>query len=161
MTNHHDDYGVMIQLLVDDELAGLERESLISHIIDCPNCQKELKEAQVFSARVRSARPQVEAPEGLREKILSNVNNSSSQSIRAYWRPLAAAAMFVIARGVVLSLSFSGGNHAPRVLSRQRSPNIMYPATVDRSMWNRALLRWLLHGLRSESRFHFGWPMMV
>jgi anti-sigma factor RsiW len=106
MTNHHDDYGVMIQLLVDDELAGLERESLISHIIDCPNCQKELKEAQVFSARVRSARPQVEAPEGLREKILSNVNNSSSQSIRAYWRPLAAAAMFVIALGVVLSLSY-------------------------------------------------------
>ncbi|WP_035351898.1 anti-sigma factor family protein [Edaphobacter aggregans] len=106
MIKNHDDYGVMIQLLIDDELTGHEREDLISHINDCASCQEELEEAQAFSARVRSARPQVEAPAALREKILSNINNSTNRSVRAYWRPLAAAAMFLVTVGVVLSLSY-------------------------------------------------------
>jgi anti-sigma factor RsiW len=106
MTKNHDDYGVMIQLLIDDELTGQEREDLISHINDCASCQEELEEAQAFSARVRSARPQVEAPAALREKILSNINNSTKRSVRAYWMPLAAAAMFLVAVGLVLSLSY-------------------------------------------------------
>ena len=117
MIKNHDDYGVMIQLLIDDELTGQEREDLISHINDCARCQEELEEVQAFSARVRSARPQVEAPAALRETILSNMSNPINRStsdalvqkrsaVRAYWRPLAAAAMFLIAIGVVLSLSY-------------------------------------------------------
>lgn len=106
MIKNHDDYGVMIQLLIDDELTGQEREDLISHINGCASCQGELEEAKAFSAKVRSARPQVEAPAALREKILSNITNSSNRSVRAYWRPLAAAAMFLAAVGVVLSLSY-------------------------------------------------------
>ena len=106
MIKIHDDYGVMIQLLIDDELTGQEREDLISHINDCAGCQKVLEEAQAFSERVRSARPQVEAPAALREKILGNITNPSNRSVRAYWRPLAAAAMFLVAVGVVLSISY-------------------------------------------------------
>ncbi|WP_130421309.1 hypothetical protein [Edaphobacter modestus] len=66
---------------------------------------------------VRSARPQVEAPAVLREKIMSNMSNPTNQSmsdplvqkrsaVRAYWRPVAAAAMFLVAIGVVLSISY-------------------------------------------------------
>src|SRR5258708_6415440 len=115
--NNHDDYSVMIQLMIDDELTGQEREDLISHLKDCTSCQEELEEAKTFSARVRGARPQVEAPAAPREKILSHMSDPTSQStsdplvqkrsaLRAYWRPLAAAAMFLVAIGVVLSLSY-------------------------------------------------------
>ncbi len=114
---NHDDYSVMIQIMIDDELTGQEREDLISHLNDCVSCQEELEDARAFSARVRSARPKVEAPAALREKILSNMSNpinrstpdapvQKSSAVRAYWRPLAAAAMFLIAIGAVLSNSY-------------------------------------------------------
>jgi anti-sigma factor RsiW len=115
--NNHDDYSVMIQLMIDDELTGQEREDLVSHLNDCASCQEELQEAKALSAIVRGARPQVEAPAALREKILSHMSDPTNRStsdplvqkrsaLRAYWRPLAAAAMFLVAIGVVLSLSY-------------------------------------------------------
>jgi anti-sigma factor RsiW len=48
----------------------------------------------------------VEAPAALREKILSNIDNSTNRSVPSYWRPLAAAAMFLVAVGLVLSISY-------------------------------------------------------
>jgi anti-sigma factor RsiW len=117
MMENHDDYNVMIQLMIDDELTGQEREDLISHLNICASCQKKLKEEQAFSERVRSARPQMAAPAALRQKILRNINSSSSRwtpdsvvqersLVRAYWGQLAAAAMFLIAIGAVLSISY-------------------------------------------------------
>jgi len=114
---NHDDYSIMIQLFIDDELKGQEREDLISHLNDCASCQEELEEAKVFSARVRGARPRIEAPPALREKILSHMSNPAKQAtsyppvqkgsaVRPYWRPLAAAAILLIAVGGVLSISY-------------------------------------------------------
>jgi anti-sigma factor RsiW len=114
---NHDDYNVLIQLFIDDELKGQEGEDLISHLKDCASCQEELEEAKAFSARVRGARPQVEAPPALRAKILSRMSDPTNQAIsnplikvrsivRPHWRSLAAAAMLLIAVGGVLSISY-------------------------------------------------------
>jgi anti-sigma factor RsiW len=112
----HDDYSIRIQLFIDDELKGQEREDLISHLKDCASCQEELEEAKAFSARVRGARPQVEVPPALREKILSYMGDPSNRvisdsavqrifAVRPYWRLLAAAAMFLVAVSSVLFIS--------------------------------------------------------
>jgi len=114
---NHDDYNVMIQLFIDDELKGQEREDLISHLKHCASCQEELEEAKAFSARVRGARLQVEAPPALREKILSRMSDPANHAIsnplikirsvvRPHWRSLAAAAMLLIAVAGVLSISY-------------------------------------------------------
>ncbi|MCU1252756.1 MAG: hypothetical protein JWQ49_5785 [Edaphobacter sp.] len=112
----NDDYSIMIQLFIDDELKGQEREDLISHLNDCARCQEELEEAKAFSARVRGARPQVEAPQALREKILSHMSDPTNRAtsdppaqkrfaVRPYRWPLAAAATFLVAVSSVLSIS--------------------------------------------------------
>jgi hypothetical protein len=113
----HDDYSIMIQLFIDDEQKGKEREALICHLKGCASCREELEEAKVFSARLRGARPKIEAPPALREKILSRMSNPTPQAtsdtlvqknsaVRTHWRPLAAAAMFLIALAGVLSISY-------------------------------------------------------
>jgi hypothetical protein len=71
---NHDDDSIMIQLFIDDELKGQEREDLICHLKDFASCQEELEEAKVFSGSVRGARPKIEAPLALREKILSRMS---------------------------------------------------------------------------------------
>jgi anti-sigma factor RsiW len=116
LMNNHDDYRVMIQLMIDDELTGQEREDLIFHLNECARCREEFEEAKAFSARVRRARPQVKAPAALRERILSQMNDRTNQpasaplaqkksTVQAYWRPLGAAAIFLVAIGIVLSVS--------------------------------------------------------
>jgi hypothetical protein len=111
--NNHDDYGVMIQLMIDNELTGQEREDLISHLSDCAGCQEELEEARAFSARVRSARPQVEAPAALREKILSHMSGPTSQSTsdRLVQKRSAVRAWSRLA--LFYPFPISDGNHAP------------------------------------------------
>ena len=111
---NHDDYNVMIQLLVDNELTGEERSDLVSHVEQCTDCQRDLNEAKALSVRVRESRPRVVAPSALREKILRQMSNPEVQStkyplahkestIRTYWRPLALVAMLCIAVGGVFS----------------------------------------------------------
>lgn len=75
----------VLLLFIDDELKGQEREDLICHLKDCASCQEELKEAKVFSARVRGARPKIEAPPALREKILSRMSNPPIRRLRIFW----------------------------------------------------------------------------
>jgi hypothetical protein len=78
--------------------------------------REELEEARAFSARVRGARPQVEVPPALREKILSYMGDPSNRvisdsavqrkfAVRPYWLLLAAAAMFLVAVSSVLFIS--------------------------------------------------------
>jgi hypothetical protein len=144
---NHDDYGIMIQLFIDDELKGQEREDLIFHLKDCASCQEDLEEAKAFSVRVRGARPQVEAPPALREKILSHMSNCTKQAtsyppvqkrsfVRPYWRPLAAAAMLLVTVSGVLSISLLKKNRVPKDSSMQQSPNTVGLAMVGRSMCN-------------------------
>jgi len=113
---NHDAYSIMIQLFIDDELKGQEREYLICHLKDCASCQEELEEAKVFSTRVRGARPKIEAPPALCEKVLSRMSNPTNQAtsnllvqkrsaVRPHWRPLAAVATLLIAVGGVLFTS--------------------------------------------------------
>jgi anti-sigma factor RsiW len=113
---NHDDYGVMIQLFIDNELTGDGREGILSHLKDCASCQEELEEAKAFSVMVRGARPRIEAPAALLEKILCQMSYPVNQAatyplvlkrsvFRSNWRPLAFAATFCIAVGGVLSFS--------------------------------------------------------
>jgi anti-sigma factor RsiW len=114
---NHDDYNLMIQLFIDDELTGEEREGFVYHLKNCPSCQEELDKAKAFSVKVREARPRIEAPAALRERILSQMNNSVDRAItyplvqkesmvRPYWKPLSAAAMFCIAVSGVLTFFY-------------------------------------------------------
>jgi anti-sigma factor RsiW len=115
---NHDDYSVMIQLFIDDELPAEQREDLASHLKVCASCQKELDEAKALSVKVRESRPRIEAPTALRERILSQMSDSVDQSttyplilkkirVQSFWRPLAVAAMFCIAVSGVLSFFYS------------------------------------------------------
>jgi anti-sigma factor RsiW len=146
---NHDDYSVMIQLLIDDELKGQEREDLICHLKDCASCQEEVEEAKAFSKRVRDARPQVEAPPALRAKILSRMSNPTSQAtssplvqkrsaVRTHWRPLAAAAMFLVAVAGVLSISYlrreaRAGNFVDAAVAEHRRAGDGRPLDVQSS----------------------------
>jgi anti-sigma factor RsiW len=139
---NHTDYNVMIQLFIDDELKGQEREDLISHLKDCASCQEELEEAKAFSARVRGARLQVEAPPALRV-------------VRPHWRSLAAVAMLLIAVAGVLSISYlrrevSAGSFVDAAVAEHRGV-----AMVGSSMCNLVRQMSLPRGLRTESRSRF------
>lgn len=117
MIRNHDDYSIMIQLFIDDELKGQEMEDLIFHLKDCFSCRGELEEEKAFSARVRDARPQVEAPPALRERILSGMSHSTNRmssnapkqkryAVQSYWNSLAVAVMFLIAVGGIFTISY-------------------------------------------------------
>ena len=144
-----DDYSIMIQLFIDDELKGQEREYLICHLKDCASCQEELEEAKVFSTRVRGARPKIEAPPALCKKILSQMSNPINQAtsnllvqkrsaVRPHWRPLAAAATLLIAVGGVLFTShlrreLRAGNFVDAAVAEHRGSGDGRPLDVQSS----------------------------
>jgi hypothetical protein len=143
---NHTDYNVVIQLFIDDELKGQEREDLVSHLKDCASCQEELEEAKAFSARVRGARLQVEAPPALRV-------------VRPHWRSLAAAAMLLIAAAGVLSISYLRREVRAESFVDEQSPNTARLAMAGISMCNLLHQMSLPRGLRTESRSRFECPM--
>jgi anti-sigma factor RsiW len=119
----HQDYKNTIQLLVDDEITGQEREDLLSHIESCADCRQIWEEERALSRQIRDSRPQIQVPAALRERIEKEIadfskresNSYSIDSAKAYskksstysyWKPLAAAAVFCIVVGGMLSFSY-------------------------------------------------------
>jgi hypothetical protein len=116
----HNDYSVMIQLLIDHELPEGDRVDLLTHIASS-SCLRQLEEAESFCEMVRQACPRTEAPAALRERVvnlMANPENSISKelatsvpitqkgfAVRSYRWPVAAAAMVGIAVSGLLFIS--------------------------------------------------------
>jgi anti-sigma factor RsiW len=116
------DYSVWIQLYIDDELEGSDKEELLSHLESCGHCRDEMEELKSFSAKIRHARPGTTAPPSLRQRILEQavqeqqkkvaetvipqrIKAPSKQSIaRSSWFPAAVAAMLCLVIGGTLLL---------------------------------------------------------
>jgi anti-sigma factor RsiW len=113
----HDDYSLMIQLFVDDELTEEERKFLLEHVKTCADCLQQLEETKAFSQQVREARPQTEASAALRERVLLLAGKRSHKlptilwmkshaALGGAWKPLAAAAILTLVAGAAWSNSY-------------------------------------------------------
>ncbi|WP_213804150.1 hypothetical protein [Granulicella sp. dw_53] len=71
MPKSHHNYNIMIQLLIDKELTSKERDDLNTHLKDCAICQQQLEDVKAFTAAVRRAKPRIETPPDLRERVLT------------------------------------------------------------------------------------------
>jgi anti-sigma factor (TIGR02949 family) len=67
-----------IQLYVDGELTGEECEDLFSHLEGCSACRAHLETREALSARIRAARPEVKAPDALRQSVLKKLVEKES-----------------------------------------------------------------------------------
>src|ERR1700677_2463188 len=108
-----------IQLYLDNELIGYDREDLLAHMEYCPSCRSQMKEAQAFSRRLAQARPFAVAPASLHERIAnlaatqaavkpeipllqSNVLVMSSHKKTLQYALALAAMLFLVVGGLLL-----------------------------------------------------------
>jgi anti-sigma factor RsiW len=110
-----------LQLLIDRELIGEDEEQSLAHLETCPDCQRELEEMEAYSRRVRAARPQVQAPASLRQRVENSFAQAQStrgpsqsagiqivtrkRSIGAWWFAAAAAMFFAVVALTLLVMS--------------------------------------------------------
>ena len=73
-----------IQLILDGELTAEEREDVMQHIAMCEGCEQELQEAEDFSCRIRASRPNLNAPDSLRQLIFEKI--VASEYNRTPWQ---------------------------------------------------------------------------
>lgn len=104
------EYDANIQLYVDGELTGDECENLLSHVGKCTKCGQALKEAEVFSLRIRRARPSATAPESLRVAVMQAIQHAERPRIEplvtpkratpfSVWSAVAIAAVLTVGVG--------------------------------------------------------------
>ena len=113
------DRSSQIQLYLDNELIGCDREDLLAHMEYCPSCRSQMKEAQAFSRRLAQARPFAVAPASLHERIAnlaatqaavkpeipllqSNVLVMSSHKKTLQYALALAAMLFLVVGGLLL-----------------------------------------------------------
>jgi mycothiol system anti-sigma-R factor len=65
-----DVYGASIQLYLDQELSGEDREEFRRHLEECEACRTELKAEEQLSRLLHRARPLYSAPDTLRERVI-------------------------------------------------------------------------------------------
>ena len=104
---------VNIQLYVDGELIGEEREEFLFHVRNCIQCNRALHEAEAFSLRIRQARPLLTAPDTLRETVMRAMQRAertpsklqpalTTKSALSVWSSAAIAAMLTLTAGSLL-----------------------------------------------------------
>jgi anti-sigma factor RsiW len=102
-----------IQLYIDSELTGEEREEFLRHLESCPLCRQAVQEAETFSRRIRAARPAIVAPDSLRAAVLRQIQQAEAARSgprlvmrktpdRRLWTLTAAAAVLILAVGGLL-----------------------------------------------------------
>jgi anti-sigma factor RsiW len=109
-----------IQLLVDGELTPEEQQAVFDHLEDCRECQAALRREENIAGRVRAARPNIQAPDSLRQRIAALAAEHERQAPAARplparrlwrWTPIASAACAaVLAVAATATLS----HHADR-----------------------------------------------
>lgn len=102
------EYEVNIQLYVDGELTGEERDEFLSHVRNCTSCREAVEEAETFSQRIRAARPAVAASDSLRTAVLRQIEQAEAVRSgprlvpRPLWSLTAAAAILILVAGSFL-----------------------------------------------------------
>ncbi len=76
MTNHQE-WKLLISAYFDDELSSQEKDTVNNHLVDCPACQKYLKELQFLSLRVKALKN--ESLSADLEQRLNNLNRTRTQ----------------------------------------------------------------------------------
>lgn len=111
-----DEHRANIPLLVDGELAQEDYDHLVAHLEHCAACRLALEEEQTLSARIKTARPQISAPDSLRasvERLLhgaeavatgSSPAPLGSASLRSLRPLLALAAVLLVVAGTAYAL---------------------------------------------------------
>lgn len=75
MTNNHNEWKQLISAYIDDELSSEEKDTVNNHLVDCPACQKYLKELNSLSRRVKALNNQTLSPD--LEQRLNNLNSTT------------------------------------------------------------------------------------
>lgn len=79
----------LITGLVDNELSGTEHISIESHLKDCPSCQLVYRQEMALKREIRIVGARLKAPADLRERILSErPNGSTERGTSGGWRNL-------------------------------------------------------------------------
>lgn len=77
MNANHEDWKQLVSAYIDDELTPEERDTVNDHLVDCPACQKYLKELQVLSRNIKSLNNQSLSPD--LEQRLNNLNSRTER----------------------------------------------------------------------------------
>jgi anti-sigma factor RsiW len=103
----------IIQLCIDGELSGEERDEFLSHVKSCSACREAMREAEAFSRRIRAARPAVAASPSLRAAVSRQMQQveavqkgphllPAARPDRRLWSLAAAAAVLILLVGGLL-----------------------------------------------------------
>ncbi len=92
--------GMLIPLLLDDELDAEQSLRLEGHLDVCSHCQQELEREGELRLALRRAAERVVAPAALRARIADELSQSQTTERRwTRWVPMAAAAVFMMFLG--------------------------------------------------------------
>ena len=117
------DYEILIQKSIDDELTDAERDALAAHLNDCPSCAALCLEYKGLDDMLKAQMPEVEVPSGLKESVMAALpeqeaapakNNRRRRTIISIVGITAAAAALVVAAGA--AGMFSGEEESPGLL---------------------------------------------
>ena len=112
----HAEIADRLERYVLDQLPELERREVEEHLRACGTCAEDVHELRTVLAGVAESVPPVAPPAALRERVLTAVATEQQDPVRqerrvgivqqtrrplAAWMPLAAAAVLVLALGVV------------------------------------------------------------
>jgi mycothiol system anti-sigma-R factor len=64
------DYGAIIELYLDKELSGPDREEFRAHLEECEACRAKLEAGEELSRLLHRSRPLYSAPDALRDRVI-------------------------------------------------------------------------------------------
>jgi anti-sigma factor RsiW len=76
-----------VQLYLDRELSGREREEFLAHLEECETCRAELQAGEELSDLLYRSRPLYSAPNALRQQVMQMMDRSLSSVPSAPSRP--------------------------------------------------------------------------
>lgn len=126
------EYHASIQLWVDGELSGGEREEFLHHAQDCASCAQAMREADRFSLRVRAARPPITAPDSLRTAVLRQLQERefARKATITLPRKMSAHIPRWSMMAVAAALALAAGSTLASYLQRQRAEAAMVRTAV-------------------------------
>ncbi|MCE5197791.1 MAG: DUF4349 domain-containing protein [Armatimonadota bacterium] len=147
-----------IKAYIDGELGTVERWRVEWHVVQCSECRREMTAMMNLTQKVRTAQS-VSAPEGLRDKIMDNIQLDPAPVHRLRWpyvtSPVAAAAVLIVTvvAAAVLMPIFSNSKEAARPESQgMDSPMQSAPGSVPGPMAKRMASKSLQQPLSSNAR---------
>ena len=64
------DYGAILELYLDKELSGPDREEFRAHLEECEACRAKLEAGEELSRLLHRSRPLFRAPDALRDRVM-------------------------------------------------------------------------------------------